>query len=134
MSDAGARGPQVDAIEDLYRAIHTADWWEADANPPRPRSAAFRKRKFSVNIAREIGLAGAINHLCEVLKSPQGAIVSFACGRAKEFGFDARRELDENYPANTAHAHVYYDGSTSDLKKSAKQLARECHIVHEPSF
>jgi hypothetical protein len=134
MSDAGARGPQVDAIEDLYRAIHVSDWWEADANPPRPRSAAFRKRKFSANIASEIGLTGAIRHLCEVLQSPQGAIVSFNCGRARQLGFDARRELDEQFLQNAAHANVYYDGSTSDLKRSAKQLACECETIHEPSF
>ena len=135
MPDAGERGPQVDATEELYRAIHTPDWWEAEATPPRPRSAAFRKRKFSVNIAREIGLDGAIRHLRDVLNSPHGAIVSFGCSQARELGFDARREPDENYPDNKAHANVYYDGSTSDLKRSAKQLACEyCQTVHEPSF
>ncbi len=88
-----------------------------------------------MNIAREMGLEGAIRHLCEVLKSPRGAIVSFACGQARELGFDARREPDEIYPENTAHAHVYYDGSTSDLKRSAKRLATECcRTVHEPHF
>jgi hypothetical protein len=124
----------VDAAEDLYRAIHTVDWWEPDAVPPRPRSAAFRKRKFSANIAREIGLEGAVRHLCDVLMSPQGAVVSFNCGRARELGFDARRELDAHYPENTAHANVYSDGSTSDLKRSAKQLARGCQTVYAPAF
>lgn len=134
MSDADARGPQVDPADDLYRAIHTPDWWEADADPPRPRSAAFRKRQFSVNIASIIGLQGAIEHLVRVLKSPNGAIVLFNCGFARGLGFDPRREIDENHPDNTAHANVYYDGSTGDLKKSAKRLADECQTVHEPSF
>jgi len=134
MSDAEARGPQVDAVEDLYRAIHTPDWWEADAGPPRPRSAAFRKRQFSVNIASMIGLQRAIEHLVSVLNSPDGAIVVFNCGYARGLGFDARRETDPNHPENTAHANVYYDGSTSDLKRSAKRLAHECLTVHQPSF
>jgi hypothetical protein len=136
MSDAGGRGPQVDPREDLYRAITTPDWWEADAVPPRPRSAAFRKRKFSVNVASEIGLEGAIRHLCSVLKCPDGGLVSFNCGFARQLGFDARREIDEDYRDNTAHANVYYDGSTNSLKSSAKRLAsaEECQVVRSPRF
>ncbi len=134
MSDGDARGPQVEPDDDLYRAIHTPDWWEVDADPPRPRSAAFRKRKFSVNIASEIGLDGAIEHLINVLKSPDGAIVSFSCGFARGLGFDARRELDEDFPKNKAHAHVYYHGNTGGLKRSAKRLAHKCQTVREPSF
>lgn len=134
MSDADARGLQVDPAEDLYRAIHTPDWWEADADPPRPRSAAFRKREFSANIASIIGLQGAIYHLVNVLKNPSGAIVLFNCGFARGLGFDARREVDPDYPENAAHANVYYDGRTGDLKRSAKRLAHECRTVRRPSF
>jgi hypothetical protein len=134
MSDAGVRGPQVDAAEDLYRAITVPDWWAAEENPPRPSSAAFRKRKFSCHIASEITLASVIRHLCEVLESPRGGIVSFNCGRARELSFDARRELDEQFPDNTAHAHVYYDGGGSELKRHAKRLACECRTIHKPGF
>ena len=49
MSDADARGPQVDAADDLYRMITTPDWWVVNAK--RPSSAAFDEPKFSVNIA-----------------------------------------------------------------------------------
>jgi len=134
MSEADVRGPQVDSREDLYRAINTPDWWETHAVPQRPRSAAFCKRTFSVNIASEIGLEGAIRHLCDVLHRPDGAIVSFNCGFARQLGFDARREVDEDCPQNTAHANVYYDGSTNSLKISAKRLARECQVVRYPRF
>ena len=135
MPDADGRGPQVDPAEDLYRAIHRLDWWNADVSPPRPRSAAFNWPRFSVSIASEIGEDGAIRHLEEVLHSPQGAIVAFNCGDARTLGFDTRRELDPHHPQNTAHAHVYYDGSNSSRKTRAKKLVtNHCRTVREPCF
>ena len=135
MSDADARGPQVDAAEDLYRAIHLSQWWNGGVTPPRPRSAAFNWPKFSVNIASEIGVEGAVKHMIDVLDCPAGAIVAFNCGRARELGFDARRELDEKHRENKAHAHFYYDGSNSSRKTRAKKLAKyHCRTVRQPSF
>lgn len=136
MSDGEARGPQVDSAEDMYRAIPIPDWWDSSADPPRPRSLAFKiSNPFSVNIVSEIGLDGAIRHLRDVLNSHQGGIVSFNCGNARTLGFDARRELDVNYPENVAHANVYYNGTNSSRKKRAKKLATEyCQTVLEPSF
>ena len=135
MSGADARGPQVDAAENLYRAIHLSRWWNGEVAPPRPRSAAFNWPKFSVNIASEIGEKGAVRHMVEVLGCPEGAIVSFNCGQARDLGFNARRELDEDYPENKAHAHVYYDGSNSSRKVRAKRLAKNhCQTVRLPNF
>lgn len=133
MPDADARGPQVDPAEDLYRAIHLSDWWNKKVAPPRPRSAAFNWPKFSVNIASLIGEARAIRHLEEVLHCPDGAVVAFNCGIARNLGFDARQELDPEYPENTANA--YFDGSNSSRKTQAKKIAREhCWVVRQPRF
>jgi len=130
-----ARGPQVDPVEGLYRAIHLRQWWNGEVTPPRPRSAAFNWPSFSVNIASIIGEAGAIRHLEQVLGCPEGAIVAFNCGLARGLGFDARRERDPKYPNNDAHANVYFEGLNSTRKKQAKKLAREhCRTVRAPQF
>ena len=135
MPDANVRGPQVAPYEELYRAIHISDWWDLSVEPPRARSSAFSfSPPFSVNIASIIGLEGAIQHMIEILSSPQGGIVSFNCGKARFLGFDAHQERDLNNPDNTAHANVYYDGSKSSRKRAAKRLAEQCQIVHEPRF
>jgi len=135
MSDADARGPQVEPAEDLYRALHVRDWWDLSADPPRVRSFAFKVHTpFSVNVASMIGLEGALCHMQEVLHSPQGGIVSFNCGKARSLGFDARHERDPGYPDNEAHANVYYHGSDSRRKRAAKMLAEECETKHRPSF
>ena len=132
MSDGGARGPLVDASEDLFRCITTRDWWVSDAG--RPSSAAFDEPKFSVNIASLTTVAETEAQLKEQLGKPDGGIVSFHCGRARELGFDARKEIDEQFPDNKAHAHVYYDGGRSSRKKSARRLAEECVTILTPSF
>lgn len=131
MSDA-ARGPQVAPEEDLYRLIVREEWWVADVH--RPSSAAFDWPKFSVNIASLCGEDEAYRQLCTVLHAPQGAIVLFNCGQAQQLEFDPRKEPDPNYPDNTAHANVYYDGSNSSRKKRARKLAGACRVVREPSF
>jgi hypothetical protein len=132
MSDGGVRGPQVDATEDLYRCITTPDWWLANAG--RPSSAAFHEPKFSVNVASLTTLAETERQLREQLGKPDAGIVSFQCGRARELGFDARHEIDDRFPDNKAHAHVYYDGGRSSRKKKARRLAEECVTVLAPSF
>lgn len=135
MSDANVRGPQVAPHEELYRAIHISDWWDLSVEPPRVRSSAFNFSKpFSVHLASIIGLDGAIRHMIEILKRPQGGIISFQCDKARSLGFDARQESDPNHPDNTAHANVYYDGSNNSRKRAAKRLAEQCQTVHEPNF
>ena len=135
MSDAEPWGPPIDAAEDLYRAIHLPIWWNGEANPPCPRSAAFSWRTFSVNIASEISVEGAVKHMAEVLSGPKGAIVAFNCGQARDLEFDARREPDVKFPENKAHANVYDDGTKSSRKRRAKRLAAYlCRTVQHPSF
>jgi len=135
MPDGPPRGPQVDRVEGLYRAIHLREWWNGEVVPPRPRSAAFNWPSFSVNIASRIGEPGAVRHLEEVLRCPQGALVEFNCGVARDLGFDARKESDPKYPENDAHANVYFDGPNGIRKKHAKKLAREhCRVVRSPQF
>ena len=132
MSDGGTRGRRVDASEDLYRCITTPEWWVS--NNTRPSSAAFALPKFSVNIASLATINETKQQLIEQLHKPNGGIVSFGCGRARELGFDAHREIDEQFPDNAAHAHVYYDGNGSSRKKNARRLAKECVVCLVPSF
>ena len=102
---------------------------------PRARSFAFKVNSpFSVNVASMIGLEGAVRHMNEVLHCPNGGIVSFNCGRARSVGFDARHELDPQYPENNAHANVSYRGSSGRRKRDAKALAEMCVTVHKPRF
>jgi hypothetical protein len=132
MSEADRSGPQVDASETLYRLITTPDWWVAEER--RPSSAAFDEPKFSVNMASRTTVEHTKRQLREDLARPDGGIVSFGCGRARELGFDARDERDERFPHNVAHAHVYYDGGRNSRKRNARRLAKECAIVLEPTF
>ena len=135
MSDAEARGPRVDPVEDLYRALCAPDWWDLSVDPPRVSSFAFKVNSpFSVNVASIIGMEGAVRHMEKVLQNSQGGIVSFNCGRARALQYDARHELDPHYPDNTAHANVYFDGSNSDRKRAARKLADQCNLVHRPTF
>ena len=68
------------------------------------------------------------------LNRPNGGIVPFNCGYARSLGFDARQELDELFPGNKAHAHVYYDGGKSSRKKNARRLASQCRVIVQPDF
>ena len=135
MSDGDARGPQVDPVKDLYRALVVPEWWDQNTDPPRVSSFAFKvDSPFSVNVASMKSLEGAVRHMREVLHRPQGGIVSFNCGAARSFGFDARHEPDPDFPDNEAHANVYYAGSKRSRKRTAKKLAERCEIKHKPSF
>ena len=135
MSDAGPHGPQLEADEDLYRAITVPDWWDLDANPPRVRSFAFKvDSPFSVNQASRMTLSEAVDHMQNRLHCADGGIVRFNCGKAREQDFDARDEPDPEHLENRAHAHVYYTGTSSQRKRKAKRLAECCRTVHEPGF
>lgn len=132
MSDAPQRGPAVSPREELYRLITTPDWWVTEEQ--RLSSAAFDAPQFSVNIASLTTVGETVNQLTLLLGKPNGGVVAFNCGRARELGFDTRHEADGLYPQNSAHAHVYYSGGSSARKKNARRLAMECRTVHLPSF
>jgi len=135
MPDVEMQGSPVDPGESLLRALDVPDWWDLSVDPPRARSFAFKVNSpFSVNVASMIGLEGAVRHMTEVLHCPNGGIVSFSCGRARAVGYDARHELDPQYPENRAHANVYCCGSSSRRKRDAKALAEMCATVHRPRF
>jgi hypothetical protein len=134
MCDPVTRGPSVDSAADLHRFITTPDWWVKNVQPPRPSSAAFDAPRFSVNIAPLINFEESTRQLHEDLHCPHGGIVAFNCGIARGLGFDSRQELDENAPNNLAHAHVYYDGTSSSRKKNARKLAAICGTVLAPTF
>ena len=132
MSDPEARGPRVNAAEELYRMITTPDWWVADQK--RPSSAALDEPNFSVNVASLTTVEKTMRQLYEDLQRLDGGIVGFNCGQAREHGFDARLERDDHFPDNASHAHVYYDGGGSSRKKNARRLAQQCRTVLEPNF
>ena len=130
MSEGGAHGPQVDASEDLYRFITTRSFWVVKEN--RPSSAAFdQPPPVSVNVASLTTVEESTRQLHEDLNQPLGGIVAVGCGRARGFGFDARREPEND---NLAHAHLYYDGSPKSRKKNARKLVEQFEIVLLPQF
>jgi hypothetical protein len=132
MSSAPPRGPDVDAAEDLHRGITVKEWWVPAEQ--RPSSAAFDAPTFSVDVASLTTIAQTTHSLHVVMCKPQAGIVAFNCGEAKSLGFSTHLELDQRFPENTAHAHVYYDGSGSSRKKNARKLAGKCRTVLVPSF
>ena len=134
MSEAGAsgRGPAVDASANLLRFITTPSFWVSAAQ--RPSSAAIDKPKFSVNIESLASFAEHQRQLTDVLKRPTGGIVRFACSAARALSFQAHAEIDDEYPENVAHAHVYDDGEDRTRKKRARSLASQCDVIVEPRF
>jgi hypothetical protein len=130
MSEAGARGPQVDAAEDLHRFITARSFWVVEEN--RPSSAAFdQPPPISVNVASLTTVEESTRQLREDLGKPLGGIISVGSGRARRFGFDARHEPENSNPA---HAHLYYDGSNNSRKKNARKLVEQFEIVLQPQF
>lgn len=130
MSEAGARGPGVDPSESLYRFITARSFWVAKEN--RPSSAAFdQPPPISVNVASLTTIEESTRQLHEDLGKPLGGIVSADCGRARNLGFDARHDPENNNPA---HASLYYDGSKTSRKKNARKLVEEVRIVLRPQF
>lgn len=125
MHDQSTRGSQVSGREDLYRAIIYPYWWDSENR--RPSSAAFRERKFSVDIASRTTPEATLARF-----SAGSGLVEFNCGEARQIGFDARQERDHLYPDNTAHAHVYSDHSNNERKQRARELAQICRPVVEP--
>jgi hypothetical protein len=131
MSDSSPteRGPAVPDHEDLFRGIPTEAWWVPEEK--RPSSAAFRvDSPFSVDI---VSLAGSPESTLAHLP-PGSGLVQFNSGNARLVGFDARQELDPDYPENLAHAHVYTALTGNGRKKAAQKLVGLCTVVREPTF
>lgn len=72
--------------------------------------------------------------LTDVLKRTIGGVVRFSCSAARALSFQVHAEIDDEYPDNVAHAHVYDDGEDPTRKKRARSLATQCHVVVEPRF
>src|SRR4051794_30170427 len=122
----GPHGPPVADDEELYRCIMYPNWWVEEEQ--RISSAAFKFPRFSVDIA---SIAGSP----EVTLSrflPGTGMVVLACRVAKELGCDVRYELDEQYPDNKAHAHVYIP--TEKRKTIARKLVDASRVIRKPTF
>lgn len=122
-----ARGPQAPASETLSRAITSRDWWVAAEN--RVSSAAFAFPVFSVDLA---SLATPEQTLSRF--NAGCGLVQFNAGAARQLGFDARHEIDAQFPENSAHANVYCDLAKNERKRRAQQLVSLTTIVRAPAF
>lgn len=130
--DAGqTRGPPVDAAETLYRFVPVASFWVAVEN--RPSSSLFDDPpRVSVNVASLTTLEQCRQQLVDELQKPEGGMVAFLCGLARDLGFDARHEPERGNPA---HAHLYCDAiPPKQRKKNAQRLARSCQVAIQPGF
>lgn len=127
MGEEAGHGPKVDNEEDVYRAITCKQWWVQDAG--RPSSAAFDHEVFSVDRTSLTTAEESASRLPNVL-----ILAKFNCGIAREYEFDTRDELDEAFPDNKAHAHVYFGLakplSNRQRKKSARDLAKKCKAIN----
>jgi hypothetical protein len=123
-------GPQVNPEDSLYRGITHPDWWDQENG--RVRSAAFSFPCFSTDIA---SLTTVAESLARLRQNKRGCgLASFPCGAARELGFDARKELDEQEPDNKAHANVYCSHGSGARKKNARKLAAMAVITETPQF
>ncbi len=132
MGDADTRGPEVPADETLYRFVTVSSFWAKKEN--RPSSSLFDDPpRVSVNIASLTTVEKCRCQLREDLDSPDGGMVSFNCGDARELSFDARREPEHDNPA---HGHLYCDLDLRPKlrKRNAQRLARLCSVAIQPQF
>lgn len=120
-------GPEVPAGESLRRAITSRDWWVSAEN--RISSAAFTFPVFSVDMA---SLATHEQTLSRF--KPGAGLVEFNAGAARQLGFDARQEIDGNFPGNLAHANVYCTLPKNERKRRAQQLVSLTTVVRVPTF
>lgn len=121
------RGAEVPASEMLSRAITSRDWWVA--TEARVSSAAFAFPVFSVDRASLASPGQTLGRF------RQGSgLVQFNAGAARELGFDARQELDGNFPDNLAHANVYCDLGKKERKRRAQQLVSLTTVARAPEF
>ncbi len=131
MNAEAARGQPVGEAETLYRFVTAASFWVPTQH--RPSSSLFDDPpRVSVNVASLTTLEKCRRQLVDELHKPEGGMVSFNCGQARDLGFDARHEPERNNPA---HAHLYCDGTPAkQRKKNAQRLARACAVVFQPEF
>ena len=132
MGDGTEKGQEVAPGEELYRFVTVRSFWVIPEN--RPSSSLFDDPpRVSVNVASLTSIGKCKAQLINDLASPNGGIVSFNCGQARQLGFDARHEPEKDNPA---HAHWYCDEAAKpkERKKNAQRLARLCTIVIQPQF
>lgn len=91
MADGDSRGPRVPPEETLYRFVTVPSFWVCREN--RPSSSLFDDPPcVSVNVASMTTIQECRHQLREDLGMPDGGMVSFNCGEARDLGFDARHE------------------------------------------
>src|SRR5208337_1024367 len=126
------KGPEVDPVEELYRFVTVRSFWVVPEN--RPSSSLFDDPpRVSVTIASLTSIEECQAQLTNDLSRPNGGMVSFNCGLARQLGFDARHEPEKDNPA---HGHLHCDTAAKpkERKKNAQRLARLCAIVIQPRF
>jgi len=132
VDEAAERGPAVEPNEALYRFVTAPSFWVAAEN--RPSSSLFdAPPRVSVNIASLTTIVRCRAQLSSELARPEGGMVSFNCGQARQLGFDARHEPEND---NQAHAHLYTDAlaKPKERKRNAQRLARLCATIIQPHF
>jgi hypothetical protein len=126
------KGPEVAPGEELFRFVTVRSFWVAAES--RPSSSLFDDPpRVSVQVASLTSIEKCRGQLRSDLSSLEGGMVSFNCGQARQLGFDARHEPENDNPA---HAHLYCDATErpKERKKNAQRLARLCKIVIQPQF
>ena len=125
------KGPEVAPGEELYRFVTVHSFWVVAEN--RPSSSLFDDPpRVSVNVASLTTIENCLSQLRDELGSPDGGIVSFNCGQARQLGFNARHEPEKDNPA---HAHLYCEmDRPKERKRDGQRLARLCAVVIQPQF
>jgi hypothetical protein len=124
VTEATTGSPLADD-EELYRCI-IPEWWNTEES--RVSSAAFSFPFFSVDVA---SLAGSPQATLARFR-PDAGIAAFMCKSAREQGCEVRLELDEQYPGNKAHAHVYMPQANKKRKVAARKLVDACRVLITP--
>ena len=125
MTELSPWGPEVPAGETLLRAITRPEWWDPEER--HLSSAAFSRPKFSASILSKLDDE---NEMLERFQQGTG-LARFNCGEARELGFDARHEPEEDHDD---HANVYStDLNGSQRKKLARKLVEAAKIARDPN-
>lgn len=122
MADGSARGPKVPSDENVFRLL-TNSLWVKDG---RPSTAAFSFPKFSVD--RSARTSPEVS-AARFVREPVTHVAEFNVGFADSIGMSTHEEIDEDYPDNDAHAHVYHSAGSSGRKKAAIKLALACTLI-----
>ena len=128
----GGAGPEVTPGEELYRFVTVGSFWVAAEN--RPSSSSFDDPpRVSVNVASLTTIENCLAQLRGDLASPDGGMVSFNCGQARQLGFDARHEPEKDNPA---HAHLYCDATSRQKEPKKVRSGSRAYVesVIQPQF